>query len=357
MFCFYKKKKICYTLYNKNKNTTRSDYIMKKFAVLAGISASVLCGVIAISGCSASSTTFSANWYKNTSITTAISGTSEKLTYEISYTAGTNEEYGLNYSDGTYETNLINTTYSYEDGSTPENVYLLTTSLKTNVSYAIGDESATYTDTVTSKVYFKTVDNALQPIYSYKEFSCHSPLGATPVSFNDSVIYYHYSFETVYDKTLSTATLTYKKLDGDESALKDSEKEYSVSTNYTYLDNEELLFAVRGMTISEDSSTTISTLNASRSLTQNVSITNNGSEAGTYKFDMGEGETDYSITANKITIIISSLQSGGEQTAYYAAASTDNNEYRGVMLSLDTTLPYALGTLSYNLTKAEFSSK
>lgn len=330
---------------------------MKKSVFFAGISATVLCGVIALTGCSASSTTFSANWYKNTSITAYISGTSEKLTYKISYEAGTNEYYDLSYSDGVYETTLTNTTHSYDDGSTSENVYLLTSSLSVNVTYTVDGESANYTDTVKSEVCFKTVDNSLQPVYSYKEFSCHSPITSTPTNVEDSVKYYHYSFETVYDKTLDTATLYYKKLDGDKSSLTDSETEYDISSNYTYLDNEELLFAVRGMTVSEDSASTVSVLNASRSLLQNVTITNNGSEEGTYKFDMGDGEMDYSITANKITFIISSLQSGGEQTAYYAVVDSDNNVYRGVMLSLESTLPYSLGTLTYTLTEAEFSSK
>lgn len=330
---------------------------MKKSAIFAGLSATVLCGVIALTGCSASTTTFSANWYKNTSITTAISGTNEKLTYKISYTAGANEYYGLNYSDGTYETTLTNTTYSYGDGSTSENVYLLTSSLKINVTYIVNGVGATYADTVESKVYFKTVDNALQPVYSYKEFSCHSPTTSSPISFDDGVIYYHYSFETVYGKTLDKATLTYKKLDGDESSLEDSVTEYEISSGYTYLDNEELLFAVRGMTVSEDSSSTVSVLNASRSLLQNVTITNNGSETGTYKFDMGDGEADHSLTANKITFIISSVQSGSEQTAYYAVSDADSNDYRGVMLTLESALPYSLGTLTYTLTEAEFSSK
>lgn len=332
---------------------------MKNKAIIAGISAAILGGAVFFAGCSASTMTFEANWYGNTSITTSISGTEETLTYSITHTGGENSHYSVSYGESSYTVTLTNATYSYGDGAQSENAYLLTSTLKANLSYTYGEKTESYLDEVTSKVYFSTVDNALRPMYSYKEFSCHSPTTSTPMSYDEAVKYYHYSFETKYDSSLSTATLTYTKLDGDESSLKDSSADYEISSSYTYLDNEELLFAIRGMTISSSSSSTVSVLNASRSLVQNIKITNNGSSTGTYKFDMGDGvpEDGYSITANEITIIADSVQSGNSQTAYYAAATTDGNTYRAVMLSLSNTLPYSLGTLTYTLEKAEFTTK
>jgi len=333
---------------------------MNKKAIFAAFSAAVLGGAAVLAGCSATSAvTFSANWYKNTSITTAISGTEETLTYSVAHTKGTNKYYGLSYGESSYTVNLINTTYSYDGASSPENAYLLTSTLNMNVTYTVGDKSETYDDVITSKVYFSTVDNSLRPMYSYKEFSCHSPTIDNPASLEEGVKYYHYSFETKYDSSLSSATLAYKKLDGDASALSDSESSYTLSSGYTYLDNEELLFALRGMTISSESSATVNVLNASRSTVQSIKLTNNGSVKGTYSFDMGDGvpAEGYSITANKISILASTLQSGNAQTAYYASVSADNNAYRGVMLSLASELPYSLGTLTYTLTKAEFSTK
>jgi len=332
---------------------------MKRKAIFAGIPAILLGGVMCLAGCGGSATTFSANWYKNTSITTAISGTNETLTYSVSLSGGTNSHMSVSYGEeSSYTVNLTNTTYSYDESSS-ENAYLLTSTLNINVTYTVGEESATYDDVITSKVYFRTVDNALRPMYSYKEFSCHSPTMSSPLSFEEGVNYYHYSFETKYDSALSTASLTYTKLDGDKSSLKNYTQEYKISSDYTYLDNEELLFALRGMTISTSAASTIKTLNASRNLMQEIQLTNNGSVAGTYKFDMGEEipEDGYSITANKITLLVNDLQSGSSQTAYYATADADNNAYRGVMLSLSSDLPYSLGTITYALTKAEFSTK
>lgn len=332
---------------------------MKKTAIFAGLSAAIILGAAALAGCSSSSTTFSANWYKDTGITTYISGTSEKLTYNVTYTAGTNDDYGISYANGVYATELVNSTYTYDDGQAPEDVYVLTTSLSVDVSYTVGGESATYTDTITSTVKFRTVNKSLQPVYSYKEFSCHSPALSVATTLENSVKYYHYSFETTYNSGLSSATLVYKKLDGDTSSLTDSENTYSISSGYTYLDNEEILFALRGVTISSDSSITVQTLNASRSLIQNVAVSNSGSVENTYNFDMGDGNgaTDHSITANKLSIAISgTTQSGTSQTAYYAPADTAN-AYRAVMLKLESTMPYSLGTISYTLAKAEFTTK
>lgn len=326
---------------------------MKKKAIFAGLSAAILSGAAALAGCSASATTFTANWYKDTGITTYISGTSEKLTYDVTYAEGTNNAYGISYSNGVYTVTLANSTYSY-DGQTPEDVYVLTTSLSVDVSYTVNGESAAYTDTITSTVKFRTVSKALQPVYSYKEFSCHSPKQSAVTTLAESVKYYHYSFETTYDSGLTSATLSYKKLEGDTSSLTDNESDYKISSGYTYLDNEEILFALRGVTVSSDSSVTVRALNASMGAVQNVTASAGDSEAGTYKFDMGDGENDYSITANKLSIqIAGTTQSGTAQTAYYAPAGT----YRAVMLKLQSTMPYSLGTVTYTLTKAEFTTK
>lgn len=334
---------------------------MKNKAILAGISAAILGGAVFFAGCSTSTMTFEANWYGNTSITTSISGTEETLTYSVTHSGGTNNYYSVSYGESTYTVTLTNATYSYGDGTQSENAYLLTSTLNVNVTYDVGGVGATYNDVITSKVYFSTVDNALKPMYSYKEFSCHSPATSAPTSYAEAVKYYHYSFETKYDSSLSTATLNYTKLDGDESSLSDSSVEYEISSSYTCLDNEELLFAIRGMTISSSSSSTstVSVLNASRSIMQSIKITNNGSSTGTYKFDMGDGvpEEGYSITANEITILPDTLQSGNAQTAYYAVADSDGNTYRAVMLSLSSDLPYSLGTLTYTLEKASFTTK
>lgn len=333
---------------------------MKHKAILAGVSAAILGGAVFFSGCSGSTMTFEANWYGNTSITTSISGTEETLTYSVTHSGSGNKYYSVSYGESTYTVNLTNATYSYGDGTQSENAYLLTGTLRMNVTYTVGEKSESYADEVTSKVYFSTVDNALRPMYSYKEFSCHSPTTEAPASYAEAVKYYHYSFETKYDSSLSTATLSYKKLSDDESSLSDSTADYNISSSsYTYLDNEELLFAIRGMTVSSSSSSVVRVLNASRSIVQEIKITNNGSSTGVYKFDMGDGvpEDGYSITANEITILANTVQSGNAQTAYYAVASSDGNTYRGVMLSLSSDLPYSLGTLTYTLEKASFTSK
>lgn len=331
---------------------------MKK-KLISAVSALLVAGTVILSGCGEITTSFSANWYKNTSLSSNISGTSEKLSYKVEYNGDdkTNDAYTLNYEDGVYTTQLSNTVYKWEDGSS-ENVYSYSTSFNITVTYTINGESATYEDEVTSTVLFRTIEESLKPIRSVKTVSSHSPAMQSPKTLKEGVKYNHYRFTTEYNKAANEATLTSEKLDGDESSLKAETNVFEIDDKYTYIDNEQLLFAARGIT---SSSTTLYVLNASVKDVQAVTVSQQGTGESEYKFDIDGSETPeegYKIPFTAVALQINGTQSGHTQTVYYASTtSADNNTYRNVMLYHATFLPYNLGYLRYTLTDAQFTNK
>ncbi len=332
----------------------------KKLVFIAG--AVLTASLVALASCGEVTTSIGANWYKDTSLSSNISGTSEKLTYKVAYDGSdaANTTYSASYADGTYTTELVNSTYTREDG-TVENVYLYTTSLVIDVTFTFEGESATYTDEVTTSVIFGTADKSLKPIESVKTVSSHSPASSSAESLDETTVYYHYTFTAAYDKNVTQATLTYTKLDGDESSLEDSTRTYDIDDAYTYLDNEQILFAARGMDLGDSASETVYTLNASRGVVQPVTIENSDVLEGTFQINIDSSEMPeggYTLTYNAVTISINETQSGSSQTCYYAETTdASNNTYRNVMLYMETTLPYSLGALTYTLTDATFTTK
>ncbi len=336
-------------------------YMKKKLLIATSLVMAV--GLTALTGCSSAvSTSFSANWYKNTSLSTNISGTDETLVYKVEYDGSekTNGAYTLNYENGVYTTRFTNTTYTWSDGSV-ENVYSYTTSFSVDITYTVNGESATYTDSVTSNVIFRACDKSLTPIKSEKTVSSHSPAKNSPESLEEAVAYYNYTFVTQYDKEVGSANLTYTKLAGDTSSLKDNSKDFAIADDYSYLDNEQLLLAIRGMDMGSSASETVLCLNASTKAVQAINVSNSAVSEGEFKFNL-DGvdmpENGHKLTYNEVSVAINSVQSGTAQTCYFAErTSAENNVYRNVMLYMSAPLPYSLGSLTYTLTDADFSDK
>ena len=130
---------------------------------------------------------------------------------------------------------------------------------------------------------------------------------------------------------------------------------FSIETGgNSYIDNEEILFALRGVTY--DSAKSFQVYNASVDRVQTVRATPSESDSDSFDFSIGGEEGAHSITYYPVSIGIAEEQSGGTQTAWYAGTTdTRRNTYRNVMLRLETPLAYSLGTLVYELQSAEFT--
>lgn len=327
---------------------------MKKTPI--AIASSLLAVSIALfTSCGETATGFSSNWYKNTALSSNISGTEETLTYKIDYDSSekTNTNYEIAYDGGVYTTRLVDSTYQWSDGTT-ENVYVYSTQMNINVTYTIAGETHTYADSVVSSVTFRTSDRELEPIESSKTVVSHTPVATSPNTFEEGVVAYNYTFETKYSKDLSGATLTYT----DDESGESEESSFTLNDKYSYIDNEELLFAIRGMSLNDGESETVQCLNASRKIVQTITVSNASVSALTPTFTVDGTLPTEDITYNQVTIGINGTQSGSSQTCYLAATTSMlNNAYRNVMIYMKNTLPYGLGSLNYTLVEAVFANK
>ena len=211
---------------------------------------------------------FSANWYRNTALGGSVGDTLEELTYEVTFTPAedTSGGFSVEYGTGSYTTKLFNSNLTLSDGSTKEG-YIYTTELTISGRYLLaGKASETFTDSVKSTVRFLPVSYGLQPVKSEKEVVSTSPETSSPVSLEGAFRTYHYTYDVSYDVGLTTATAVYTdlteyKTEEGETVRRDPEtREYEIEGDTTYLDNEQILFALRGLDLS--SGVTFRTINS-----------------------------------------------------------------------------------------------
>ena len=326
---------------------------MKKSLKISLISLSCA-SLLALSACAATpSVSIAPNWYNNTVLTSSISQTYEKLTYAVKYEKGTNENYSVEYDDGVYTVELKNTTFN------DESVYVLTSELQISGKYTMGSQTLEFTDSVQSTCYFRNAKEQLYPLKSVKTVKSTTPYAKDAQSLEQAVKTYEYVTEVVYDPDENTAVATYTDLK-DES--KNSQKEYSLQDNLTVLDNESLLFAVRGVSLAANATECAYVLNPYAAAQETVNITfKTQTKDAKYTFknvDNGDASAkEYTLDVNTLSINRKATMAGKTVTAVYAAPVANNKTYRCVMLKMENPLSYQMGKLVYTLTEADFTDK
>ncbi len=319
----------------------------------------VACSCFLFTACANTSSkmSFSANWYQDTTSKT-ISQTVETLEYTItpSYDGyeGLNDDYfKTTYSTGTYVTTLKPVEYE------GETVYEYTTRSEIGVSFlhkASGENTQVFTDVVQSTVLFTGIYNGgLRPIKSVKTIQSHTPVNGNPGNKDQCYVYYHYQVEITYTG-VESGTCVLTDYEGNILSEKNKTKtnEFQIDTKkYTYLDNEQILFALRGV---PEASNKFLCYNASTDSVQTVNMVVGSAEGATYEFMMNGENKKADISAVPVSIEIDAINSGGAQNIWYAkTTSVKNNVYRNVMLKFERPIAYNIGKLVYTLTSATFA--
>lgn len=329
---------------------------MKKIR-LAGLL--LLAPLTLLSACSGGTPlSFTANWYRNTALGSSVNDTLEELTYEVSFTPAENDSsFSVEYDTGTYTTRLINANIALSDGSTKEG-YIYTTELTISGRYRLGSEvSEDFSDRVSSSVSFLPVTDGLKPVKSEKEVLSTSPIVSLPETLEGAIETYHYTYDVSYDAALTTATAVYTDLNAETPAPET--REYAIDGTTTYLDNEQILFALRGLSLS--SVATFRTVNSVMGIVTEVSTGTSTTGPTSLKesvdFTMDGTAVKTEIDAVQVPIIYQSTPSGQQQDLVYAATTDTNNTYRNVLLRMEVPVLQSLGTLVYRLKEAAFTTK
>lgn len=325
--------------------------------------AGILALVPAVFFCSCGSVaelSFTSNWYRDT-MNRHPSNTYEKLEYEVTFAASNStSNISVEYDKGVYTTELKNETLSLSDGSTKEG-YVLTSDLSVTGRFTVnGRTGETFSDYTHSVVKFLPIDDNMHPVESEKTVHSTSPITANPsetATVSTATQLYHYTYAVKYDAKLETAAITYTDLTKaqEEDAVKNSE--ISVKGESTYLDNEQIAFALRGLNFSAGGS--FRTLNPVQNAVQTIPVSATAIADYAVNFELNDGsQIDLNINVNSVTLAYKSNSSGQPQTLIYAATTNaDNNLYRNVMVYQETPIYWSFGTLKYTLKKAQFTTK
>ncbi|MBQ8659117.1 MAG: hypothetical protein IJ506_08270 [Clostridia bacterium] len=318
--------------------------------------ACVLAGATLLASCSSCAgnqeITFTAGWLSDTT-NKVLPANAEELTYAVTYDKAEglySESYTVNYTNGEYKTSLKASEYEGQA------VYEYTSTLTINVQYTLkktGETTAFETpDKVETVVYFKTAANGLTPLKSTKTTYCHSPNGTEATKLQNCYTEYHYTVETVYTGSKGKSTIT-NHLNEDK---KQTNPSFSAKHDeYTYLDNEQLLFALRGMGTSATSISSYQPLERAKKV---VSVSVGDKKGGEFEFTIdGKGSEKRAIDYRAYTLTFDADNPGASQEAWIASTTdTTSNVYRNVMLKLETPISYSAGSLIYTLTSAKFAN-
>lgn len=292
--------------------------------------------------------TFSDNW--NTNTTNSTPSVTETLKYKVSYKESSGADavnYDLNYTNGTYTATL--SPVSLRDGTTG---YKYETRLTIDVTYTLGETSETETDKMTSTVIFKNSGSSFQPISSVKEMVCHSPSNSSEASkIEDCYLEYNYKIETSYESDLSKGKTAITNLAKTEDNT--SSREFEIEDEkYTYLDNEQLLLALRGVSPTLNSAPTFLVYAPFTAAVQSIKTSfSTTTSATSFTFSKNGQAYTGDISYREVNVGIDSKTPGATQTLWIAEKATDpqRNLNRNIILKMETPISYNLGTLTYEL--------
>lgn len=331
----------------------RSDFMRHK-KLLTLTSAALCATLLTACGGGGNSANFNANWYANTATPTVVEGTRETLTYTVTFDDESryNTNYSAIYSKGTYIAKLTSETRN------EKLLYCYETSLTIPVQYAYESEtSEQFTDTVTSKVLFKNTQSGLQPVYAEKNVESHSPQASGSTKLENCYTYYHYSTVITYDEEkCGSGVCVYT--DYTKDPVEPKQENFGIGDKYSYLDNDEILFAIRGMALT---STQVIQTNYVSALPLKVNvlpvkITPSDETSDQFSFKINGESVQKNIAYYPVTIALDVKNPGTTRTAWFAK-TTDSaaNINRNVMLRMEDPLYHQLGTLVYQLESAEFT--
>ena len=293
------------------------------------------------SGCTggARKTPFSTYWNQNALV---VENIHETLVYDVTF-EGSGAGYSLSYANGVYKTELKSAVN--ENG---ENIYVYKTELSIDVTFALGEESKTLNDSVSTEVTF-LADSELRPLSSQKSVVSHTPVGSTPSSVENAYRSFEYQISTSYTEEGGISSLTMNEAT--------STQEFEIDEDgYSYLDNEQLLLSLRAMPASV-SSTRLSSYSPFVSRVQNVAVVFSETESKDFSF-YKNGSTEKvttNISYRPVQFQLNEKDPGATQTAWIAAVTDAYaNQHRNVMLRLQTPIAYGLGTLVYQLSSASY---
>ena len=290
---------------------------------------------------------FSSNWQNDNIV--SINDLTDTLEYDITFEKSSAVgEYQIDYKNGKY-TAVLKTEQLGD-----RTIYAYETTLTIDVTYEYDQESVFFSDRVYSLVKFEKADKSLRPISSHKEVISHSPEKSAQ-SLDACYRTLDYVVDVTYNEDYSgSSTLALKNGDTTD----ESQNSFQMDTDkFTCLDNEQLLFALRGVNPSLTTSPKFNVYNPAIKMTQLVNGTFSAETAADFTFARNGETKQRTISYFPVSIVLNGKNAGATQKVWVAKnTNIQNNTYRNVILKMEMPVYYSLGTLVYTLKSATFSN-
>ena len=383
---------------------------MKKFwlkTVIVSLCAVVLTGCSAEGGCNGcapvNKLAFYSNWTSNQTYHTEFKETAVyDVVYcddyrintgksEVDYSAEKSDKYTVVYGEnGTAKNAYSSTVEAVQSLPASLNItveetelYKITTELKLPVTYNVVETKKSYSfeDSITSTVYFRSHDQSLAPVYSEKSFD------TTQLVSNKNGIYIvRYVYETKIDwitngnkaaLTVTDKTADAEKKYEDDDAVRltaiDNSSTQIKYTAGTVLDNETLLFSVRGLQLSSAFSSTLKIIDTAYKNVQSIAVSSNRTINVTDPWTLALNGTEqkYDSYATYLTTLnrADSKYTGKAKHCYYQVTKAETSEEgeeketsgatnaRAFLVKIVEALPNDLGALEYRLNSVQVTEK
>lgn len=302
--------------------------------------------------CGDQSVAFGHYWFKES--LTKETNFFEQAEYKISSksTQSGYNNYEVEYS-GKFTTTL--------EYSATEDIYTYSTKLDVTASFKLGETESEVQDTAESWVKFDAASNSLRPLSSYKKMLCHTPISGEYESAEKCYVTVDYEYSADYEKNeiKGKCNLTSSR---DEKAEMVLDNSFDFIKNYTFIDNEQILVAVRGFS-ADTTNATVSTYSAFAKGMQKVKFSftdadENASETFDYTLinaDGTENTAAKNILCRTAKISLDQKNPGATQTVKFAKTKNANdNDYRNLILEITTPLAYSMGEIYYKLDKVSY---
>ena len=314
---------------------------MKLKKIALALAATLALSSLAACGDTDQKIIFNDYWEFNSLVSS--SSIDETLEYKVTHEKGGGLDvlgYSVSYGEGKYVTNL----------KTHPQGYIYTTSLTIPVTFQYGeDEAVSAQDSVTTEVIFLRSKDALRPISSTKNVVSHTPLSGGEASSNNCYSLYDFSVVTTYpEEGKATSTTTYN-VEGEEDPVVFSSTFNTNDKKYSYLDNEQLLLALRAISPSV-SSGSVKIYNPFIETKQKIDFSFAAETGAEFSYTLNGEAVKTNVTYRPVSLTIDDRNPGGTQTAWIAKrTNAQENENRNMMLKLVVPLSYSMGNLVYEL--------
>lgn len=258
----------------------------------------------------------------------------ETLTYKVEYFADYENNKKEEKLDGIFTTVYSNGVYTTEfkqanksevksdildikdakDEPLVDTVYMLTTDFSVDLTLTIGDKTYDHNEKITTKTYFAQAGVSFAPLYAKteSEYVIISVNGDTA----NAIIVKTLS-ETFYDKSEYRTLKTSKTFNIDtaaENITLENETAQESKQGYTFrsvIDNTELLFVLRGVSIAEKASTNVSVVSTEYERPTSLGITNAATSEDEITLTYNGAEVKDTVKYNSMNFLVNSTNTAG----------------------------------------------